>query len=96
MKISKGLVIADPWIGCILKGEKAWEMRSTSCSHRGWFGLPRRDIDPKKLQAILRAIREKKALNIEYQSMARPKPILRWITPHAIGFDGFRWHARSY
>lgn len=42
MKISKGLIIADPWIGYILKGEKRWEMRSTGCSHRGWFGLIRK------------------------------------------------------
>lgn len=42
MKITKGLIIADPWIGYILKGEKTWEMRSTGSSHRGWFGLIRK------------------------------------------------------
>jgi len=24
------------------------------------------------------------------------KPYWRWIAPHAIAFDGFRWHARAY
>ena len=28
--------------------------------------------------------------------MARPNPTWRWISPHALGFDGFRWHARSF
>jgi hypothetical protein len=39
MEITKALIIADPWIGYILDGAKNWEMRSSSTSHRGWFGL---------------------------------------------------------
>lgn len=35
----KGLVIRQPWIGMILKGEKTWEMRSTPCRHRGPVAL---------------------------------------------------------
>lgn len=42
MKITKGLIIADPWIGHILNGTKTWEMRSSATSHRGWFGLIRK------------------------------------------------------
>ncbi|MFC3118893.1 hypothetical protein [Jhaorihella thermophila] len=42
MKITKGLIIADPWIGYILEGNKTWEMRSTAASLRGWFGLIRK------------------------------------------------------
>lgn len=42
MRITKGLIIADPWIGYILGGTKDWEMRSTGASHRGWFGLIRK------------------------------------------------------
>ncbi|MDF2372379.1 MAG: ASCH domain-containing protein [Rhizobiaceae bacterium] len=37
--ISKGLIIADPWISLILNGQKDWEMRSTATTHRGWFAL---------------------------------------------------------
>lgn len=40
--ITKGLIIADPWIGYILDGSKTWEMRSSGASHRGWFGLIRK------------------------------------------------------
>lgn len=42
MKITKGLIIADPWIGYILDGTKHWEMRSSGASHRGWFALIRK------------------------------------------------------
>ncbi|GGE33722.1 hypothetical protein GCM10007276_08830 [Agaricicola taiwanensis] len=42
MKVTKALIIADPWIGYILDGSKTWEMRSTGASHRGWFGLIRK------------------------------------------------------
>lgn len=42
MRITKGLIIADPWIGYILDGTKDWEMRSSATSHRGWFALIRK------------------------------------------------------
>ena len=42
MIVTRGLVIDTPWIDLILSGEKTWEMRSTSTSHRGWFGLIRK------------------------------------------------------
>jgi hypothetical protein len=42
LKITKALIIADPWIGFLLDGSKTWEMRSTGASHRGWFGLIRK------------------------------------------------------
>ena len=33
---------------------------------------------------------------MKYQSLSRPEPSWRWIAPHAIGFDGFRWHTRAF
>ena len=39
MTVTRGLIIADPWIGHILDGRKDWEMRSPATSVRGWFGL---------------------------------------------------------
>lgn len=38
----KGLVIDEPWIGLILRGDKTWEMRSTSTSTRGRIALIRK------------------------------------------------------
>lgn len=59
---------------------------------------PRREVDSAVLQAILGAVREGRSLEIYYQSMSRERadPMWRWMTPHAFGYDGFRWHARAY
>ena len=59
---------------------------------------PRRDINAEVLRTILGAVRDVRSVDIHYQSMSkdRPDPIWRRITPHAFGFDGFRWHARGY
>lgn len=59
---------------------------------------PRRDIDIVVLRKILDASREGVSIDVFYQSMnkVRPDPIWRRITPHAFGYDGFRWHARAY
>lgn len=58
--------------------------------------LPSRSIEPEILRRLLRAIKSGNALRVAYQSMNRPQSTLRWITPHALGFDGFRWHIRAY
>ena len=56
----------------------------------------RRRLDPEMLRRVLQAIRGKSALEVRYQSISRPKPIWRWVAPHALGFDGFRWHVRAW
>src|SRR5262249_51771109 len=50
------------------------------------------------LRAMLRAVREKSGLHVEYQSMSpdNPAPVWRWISPHAFGSDGLRWHVRAF
>ena len=47
---------------------------------------------------MLDAVRGGMALEIRYQSLStnRPKPVWRWITPHAFGYDGHRWHIRAF
>lgn len=55
-----------------------------------------RQISPLVLKCILKNIKEGNAVYIEYQSMSGSGPKWRWITPHAIGFDGFRWHTRAF
>ncbi|MBP2238676.1 putative DNA-binding transcriptional regulator YafY [Sinorhizobium kostiense] len=59
---------------------------------------PHRDVETDILQAVLEAMRDQKSLEILYQSMnsARPDPVWRRMSPHAFGYDGFRWHARAY
>jgi WYL domain len=58
--------------------------------------VPERKIDAAVLRAVLRAIRAGMAIDVLYQSMSRPEPLHRIIEPHALAYDGFRWHARSF
>ena len=57
---------------------------------------PARGVDPVTLRSVVSAIRRSEAIEVKYQSLSRPEPIWRWIAPHAIGFDGFRWHTRAF
>ena len=45
---------------------------------------------------MLQAIREQRTVEITYQSMNTAHPEARRVSPHALGFDGFRWHARAF
>lgn len=58
----------------------------------------RRKVDTEVLRAVLAAVRERRSLDLHYQSMnrERPDPAWRRITPHAFGFDGLRWHVRAW
>jgi hypothetical protein len=57
---------------------------------------PRRQVPPVILRAVVAAIRQRRSLRVLYQSMTEPEPVDRWIEPHALAFDGFRWHARCW
>ena len=60
--------------------------------------VPHRRVDVDVLRSLLAAVRRQRAIEILYQSMnpIRPEPTWRWITPHAFGNDGLRWHVRAY
>jgi hypothetical protein len=58
--------------------------------------IPNRVVNPEILNGVTKAIRERKAVMIRYQSMSRENPIDRWISPHALALDGFRWHIRAF
>ena len=57
---------------------------------------PARGVDPATLRSVVDAIRQSGAIEVQYQSLSNPEPRWRWIAPHAIAFDGFRWHARAF
>jgi hypothetical protein len=72
--------------------------------HDAWAGAsldfaspptPARGVKSEILREVIAAIRRREALEIRYQSLSRPEPMWRSIEPHALGFDGFRWHARA-
>lgn len=60
--------------------------------------IPHRRVDPNILRRLLLTIRGQRGLNVFYHSMnsRRPLPLWRDITPHALAFDGLRWHVRAY
>lgn len=64
----------------------------------GAMPVPGRRVRPEILRSLLGAVKDSNSIRVQYHSMTdvRPEPIWRWITPHALGFDGLRWHVRSY
>jgi hypothetical protein len=56
---------------------------------------PARAVDAKVLRNVLTAIRDGLRLTTDYTSFSRPDMRRRTIEPHALAFDGFRWHARA-
>jgi len=57
---------------------------------------PARALDDRTLARINRAILDGKSARLVYQSMSSTDPTERWITPHALAYDGFRWHVRAF
>lgn len=57
---------------------------------------PGRTLSSELLAGLLRAIRDKTSVRALYQSMSKPEPGLRVLTPHAFAHDGYRWHLRAY
>jgi hypothetical protein len=71
----------------------------------GWIGIdpeiatvpvPARAAPSGTMRSLLQAIGRREAVDIHYQSLTRPKPTWRRISPHAFGNDGRRWHVRAY
>ncbi len=81
--LSDGNIAADDsWIG---------GLQSFACAP-----TPARGGSPKILRAVVTAIKRYEAIEIFYQSMSSPELAWRWIEPHSLVFEGFRWHARAY
>lgn len=72
----------ESWLGCVPPYGVAPKVR--------------RRLKAEILKTILDAIRAGLALNIRYQSMSAPNPSERWVVPHALSYDGYRWHLRAW
>lgn len=81
-----------------LPSPEEWLTREQAAADTQTNVLPAlgRHTDVLMLARIHRAIRDKQALQVEYQSMSDAEPKVRWIAPHALASDGLRWHARAY
>ena len=62
----------------------------------GVVATPARAIESSGVAKLVRAIRDNKAIEVRYQSMDHPEAQEWVLTPHALGFDGLRWHARCW
>jgi predicted DNA-binding transcriptional regulator YafY len=58
--------------------------------------LPERSVDAAVLRPVLAAIRDRQAIGARYVSFQRPGERQRVLSPHALVFDGFRWHVRAH
>jgi len=74
--------IDDIWIATLLSHDAA--------------PTPARGVNPVILRSGVGAIWRSEAIEVKYQSLSNPEARWRWIAPHAIAFDGFRWHIRAH
>jgi len=58
--------------------------------------LPERSVDAAVVRPVLAAIRDRQAISARYVSFQRPGERHRVLSPHALVFDGFRWHVRAH
>ena len=111
-KSAKRYVASNEFRPCFLKpdaGQYLSQLRSAAegilASSESWIAhsppyagppMPARGVNNNTLRTVLAAIRERQAVEVKYQSLSSDDPRWRWIAPHAIGFDGFRWHTRAF
>lgn len=58
---------------------------------------PNRVVDVSILRTIVQSIKNRRKIIVDYRSFKSPQAgSRRLITPHAFGYDGFRWHVRAY
>lgn len=62
----------------------------------GIVATPVRAIEAGEVATLVQAIRDKAPLEVRYQSMDHPTSLSLVISPHAMGFDGLRWHVRAW
>jgi hypothetical protein len=75
-------------------------MESNASSFDDYVGLvpnPTRFVGVGILKTIVQAIKNKQKISVDYRSFKHPQAgNARWITPHAFGTDGSRWHVRAF
>lgn len=111
-KSAKRYVASDQFQPCFLRPDPAQYLNQLRSVAEGildrshaWIGhfppfdaapTPVRSMSAETLRTVVAAIRSSEAIEVKYQSLSRPEPRWRWIAPHSIGFDGFRWHVRAF
>ena len=57
---------------------------------------PQVAVSPSVLRLVTQAISSKDKLRCQYRSLSHPEGRERVIHPHALVFDGVRWHCRAF
>jgi len=73
-----------------------WSREHNVYSYVYEIAPPLRNIQAEQVRSILRAIRDQLKVDIGYISLTSPDYLDRIIEPHALIFDGLRWHVRAY
>jgi hypothetical protein len=93
LKISANRILLQlrAWVSGVLQRDDLWFSSIPAVDIAPEIG---RDVRPEVLRRVMEAIRGRQALTIRYQSLTSS----RWrdIAPHALAFDGHRWHARAW
>ena len=77
-------------------------VESENSSFLGWKPTtslvqePARAVDHDVLRAMLAALKDRRIVRITYESISGSGTTCRNVTPHALGFNGSRWHVRAY
>lgn len=55
-----------------------------------------RRVDVRVLSSLCRAIHAGEKIELAYQSLEHAEPARLWLSPHALVYNGFRWHMRGW
>jgi hypothetical protein len=58
--------------------------------------IPQRVASVEAQRAVFQAVLHGKRLHLRYVSFSKRGESWRWIAPHALANDGYRWHARAW
>lgn len=58
--------------------------------------LPLRRASPEVLLVMVEGVRDRRMIEVQYQSMTGRAPEWRWLSPHAFASDAERWHVRAF
>lgn len=89
--------VNDPSLSTDADRERAWS-ESWLLEHPNFDEVPSlaRSVNPETLRLVVEACRGEQSMEILYQSLTRPDARWRWVAPHALGYNGHRWHVRAY
>jgi predicted DNA-binding transcriptional regulator YafY len=91
--------VADEYLHLLANNrshQSAVEQLSLPYSPSEVLSVPPRYVEPEVIRALVRACSEGRRLEVCYSSMTTPEGEDRLIAPHALVFNGFRWHVRAF